>query len=360
MSDDRSTDRGASEVEPAHPQARPVERHADSDPYPNPGIEPHLTRPTDVDDKADRRVERQVSTLFAVSALLTLGFCVAYFAIDKYSAWAGTNALNLVLGCTLGGALLLIGIGAIQWSKMLMDDHEVVELRHSSGSSAEDQVEALASFEQGAAESGFGRRRMLRGSLLASLGVLGLPAVILLGDLGPLPGNRPRETVWAKGVRVVTDPEGEPLRLSDIQLGQLVNAQPSVLFETDEEGEPLYEGTERLNAKAKASVIVVRIDPADLVNPDSEAKSVEGVLCFSKICTHLGCPISLYEQQLRRVLCPCHQSTFDLSDGAKVVFGPAARSLPQLDLGIDEQGYLVALGDFDAIVGPSFPEMTQD
>ena len=202
MSDDRSPDRSpdrrqGGEVEPAHPEARQVELRADGDPYPNPGVDPHLPRPTDVDEKADKRVERQVSTLFAVSALLMLGFCVAYFAIDKYSAWAGTNALNLVLGCTLGGALLLIGIGAIQWSKMLMDDHEIVELRHSSGSSPEDQAEALASFEQGAAESGFGRRRMLRGSLLASLGVLGLPAVIQLGDLGPLPGNRPRETVWA-------------------------------------------------------------------------------------------------------------------------------------------------------------------
>ncbi|MBA2738145.1 MAG: Rieske (2Fe-2S) protein [Nocardioidaceae bacterium] len=329
------------------------------DPVADPGLGTHEPRPTDIDPAAEKRAERQISLLFAISALLTLGFCVAYFAIPRDTEFAGTNALNLTLGVTLGLALLLIGIGAIQWAKTLMDDHEMVEMRHGSSSSAEDRAEALAAFEQGADESGFGRRSMLRGTLLTSLGVLGLPAVVLLADLGPLPGDDPRKTVWAKGVHVVNDVDGKKLRLDDIQFGQLVNGQPGVFFET-EDGEPLYEGTELLNAKAKASVVLVRMVPDEIVNAGSAAKGVEGVLCFSKICPHLGCPISLWEQQTKNLICPCHQSTFDLADGGSVVFGPAKRAVAQLELGLDEEGYLIAMGDFPEPVGPSFPEFYQD
>jgi len=338
---------------------REVERHT-GDPVSDPGLAEHEFRPTDVDEAAEKRAERQISTLFGLSALLTLGFCVAYFAIPEYDSFAGTNALNLALGSTLGLALLFIGMGAIQWSKTLMDDHEIVEMRHGSASSEQDKTEALAAFEQGAAESGFGRRKMIRNSLLTSLGVLGLPAVVLLRDLGPLPGGLPTQTVWAKGVRVVVDVSGEPLRLGDIEFGQLVNAQPELFYETDDQGQPLFEGSALLNAKAKAAVVLVRMLPDDLVNPESAAMGIDGVLCFSKICPHLGCPISLWEQQTRNLLCPCHQSTFDLSDGGRVVFGPAKRSVPQLEIGLDEQGYLIAMGDFDVPIGPSFPEMYQD
>ena len=344
---------------PANHEGHPVELHV-GDPIPNPGLGPHELRPTDTDPAAEKRAERQIALLFGLSALLTLAFCVAYFAIPEDTAFAGTNALNLALGLCLGMALLLIGIGAIQWAKTLMDDHEIVEMRHGSGSSPEDQAAALAAFEQGADESGFGRRSLIRNTLLTSLGVLALPAVVLLGDLGPLPGNDPKKTVWAKGVRVVNDVSGEPLRLEDIVFGQLVNGQPGVFFETNAEGEPAYEGEDLLNAKAKASVILVRMEPEDIVDSASAAKGVEGVLCFSKICPHLGCPISLWEQQTKNLICPCHQSTFDLSDGGTVVFGPAKRSVPQLELALDDEGFLIAMGDFPEPVGPSFPEIHQD
>ena len=375
MTDQRSPRPGNEDALPARPGSVPgtgdhsydhgrepgreVEHHH-GDPVADPGLHEHVPRPTEVDPALDKRAERLVATMFGLSALLTLAFCVAYFAIPEDAVVANTSAMNLALGGTLGLALLFIGFGAVHWARTLMDDHEIVELRHSSGSTAEDQTEALAIFEQGTAESGFGRRTMVRNSLLASLGVLALPAVVLLGDLGPLPGGRPKETVWAKGVRVVNDVSGEPLSLDDIQLGQLVNGQPGIFFETDEEGEPLYEGTALLNAKAKAAVILVRMDPEDLVDPDSAAKGVDGVLCFSKICTHLGCPISLWEQTTRNLLCPCHQSTFNLANGGEPIFGPAKRAVPQLELGLDDEGYLVALGDFAEPIGPSFPEIYQD
>ena len=83
-------------------------------------------------------------------------------------------------------------------------------------------------------------------------------------------------------------------------------------------------------------------------------------MCFSKICTHVGCPISLWEQQTHHLLCPCHQSTFDLGDNGKVIFGPAHRPLPQLPLGVDEDGYLIAMSDFPEIVAPSYPELARD
>jgi ubiquinol-cytochrome c reductase iron-sulfur subunit len=158
-------------------------------------------------------------------------------------------------------------------------------------------------------------------------------------------------------MRVVRDVTGTPIRPADMQFGDLINAEPGIFFETDEEGEPLIEGADLQREKAKAAVILVRMEPEDITPAAGrEDWSVDGILCYSKICTHVGCPISLYERTTHNVLCPCHQSTFDLADNAKVVFGPAARPLPQLPLAVDEEGFLVAQSDFDEPVGPSFWE----
>jgi len=178
-----------------------------------------------------------------------------------------------------------------------------------------------------------------------------------LRDLGPLPGDKLEHTVWKKGIRVVQDVDGARIRPEDMQVGQLVNAEPEVFFETNSEGEPLYEGAALQEAKAKAAVILVRMHPDD-IKPwkGRENWGVEGILCFSKICTHVGCPISLWEQQTHHLLCPCHQSTFDLADNGKVVFGPAGRHLPQLPIMVDSEGYLVAREGFTEPVGPSYWE----
>jgi ubiquinol-cytochrome c reductase iron-sulfur subunit len=163
--------------------------------------------------------------------------------------------------------------------------------------------------------------------------------------------------VWTKGMRVVRDVVGTPIRAADLEIGDLVNAVPEALFAVDEEGEPEIEGVELQVAKSKAAAIVVRMEPDEIIPGEGrENWSVDGVICYSKICTHVGCPISLYERTTHHVLCPCHQSTFDLADSARVVFGPAARALPQLPLGVDEEGYLVALSDFTEPVGPSYWE----
>jgi ubiquinol-cytochrome c reductase iron-sulfur subunit len=327
------------------------------EPIPNPGLPEHLPRPTDVDPVAERRAERQVATLFGLSGLFALLTCVAYFAIGKHDAFLGLGASNVALGGLLGLCLLMIGAGLIQWSRKLMSDHEIVEMRHPASSSEIERAEAVAAFEQGLEDSGIARRPLVRNSLLTAMGLLGLPAIVFLRDLGPLPGDKLAHTVWKKGMRVVQDVDGARIRPVDMQIGQLVNAEPEVFFETNAEGEPEYEGAALQAAKAKAAVILVRMHPDD-IKPwkGRENWGVDGILCFSKICTHVGCPISLWEQQTHHLLCPCHQSTFDLADNGRVVFGPAGRHLPQLPLAVDDQGYLIATSDFTEPVGPSYWE----
>jgi ubiquinol-cytochrome c reductase iron-sulfur subunit len=285
---------------------------------------------------------------------------VAYFAFevgDTPDTFLGLGSSTLFLGLTLGTGLLLIGVGAIQWARKLMSDVEIVEYRHTAGSSEEDRQTALAALSQGVEDSGIGRRPLIRNSLIGGLALLGLPAVVLLRDLGPLPGDALARTVWRKGMRIVNDISGTPIRPDEVEIGQLVNAEPAIFFETDEEGEPVMEGHEVIAAKAKAAVILVRMQPKDITPAQGrENWGVEGILCYSKICTHVGCPISLWEQQSHHLLCPCHQSTFDLADNGKVIFGPAGHALPQLPMGVDDEGYLIALSDFTEPVGPSYWE----
>ncbi|MGH3365660.1 MAG: cytochrome bc1 complex Rieske iron-sulfur subunit [Nocardioidaceae bacterium] len=337
-----------------------VEPDDSQDPVSNPGLPEHQPRPTDVDDRLDKRAERQVAGMFGLATLLTLASCVAYLFIDIDETFLDFSASNFAIGMTLGLALMLIGAGAIQWAKKLMGDHEIVELRHPSSAPPEKQAETVAALRAGNEESGIGRRKLIRNSLIGALGALGLPAVIFLGDLGPLPLGRPSRTVWTRGMRVVNDVTGEPIAPADLTIGQLVNAEPDILIaneQFDSAGEPTLEGTALLNAKAKASVILVRMQPEEITPyPGRENWGIDGILCYSKICTHVGCPISLWEQQTHNLLCPCHQSTFDLANNGVVIFGPAARSLPQLPLGLDSDGFIIAMSDFHEPVGPSFWE----
>ena len=329
-----------------------------SDPLPDPGLPAHTWRPTDVDERLAKRAERQVAGLFGASAVFTVLFFVSYFVFkvgDDWDVTGGLGASTVTLGLTLGLALLCIGVGIIQWARKLMADVEIVEMRHPARSSDEDREASLVALNAGLEESGIARRPLIRNSLFGAIGVIALAPIVLLRDLGPTPSQVENEeeglglehTIWKAGKRVVRDVVGTPIRIADLQIGDLVNAVPDGMFD--------LEGTELQVQKAKAAVIVVRMEPEEIVpGPGREDWSVEGVICYSKICSHVGCPISLYERTTHHVLCPCHQSTFDLADSAKVVFGPAARALPQLPLAVDEEGFLVAQSDFTEPVGPSY------
>lgn len=327
---------------------------------PDPGLPPHQWRPTDVDERLAKRAERQVAGMFMLSSVFVLLFMVSYFTLkvgDNHTTFAGFGASNIALGSTLGMALMLIGVGIIQWARKLMGDHEIVEMRHPARSSDEDREGTLEALNLGLEESGIGRRPLVRNSLLGAVGLLGLPAVVMLRDLGPLPGDKLYSTVWKPRMRVVRDVVGTPINVADIEIGDLVNAEPEIIFALDEEGDHVLEGVELQVAKSKAAVILLRMDPSDItVAEGRENWSVDGIVCYSKICTHVGCPISLNERKTHHLLCPCHQSTFDLADSGKVVFGPAARALPQLPLMVDEEGFLMAQSDFTEPVGPSFWE----
>ena len=337
--------------------------------YANPGLPEHHWRPTDVDSKAEKRAERQVATLFGLSAVCTVLLLVSYFVFDvgeNPDLIGSFGASNLALGLSLAGALLFIGIGVIQWARKLMADHEIVEYRHPAASAPQDREATLAALNAGVEESGITRRPLIRNSLLGALGMLGLPAVVMLRDLGPTPdqveesaeypGAGLEHTVWDKGMRVVRDVLGTPIKPSDLEIGDLVNGEPEAIFNGGEDGEPL-EGLALQVAKSKGAVVMVKMEPQEIIpGPGRENWSIDGIVCYSKICTHVGCPISLYERTTHHLLCPCHQSTFDLADSARVVFGPAARPLPQLPLAVDSEGYLVAQSDFTEPVGPSYWE----
>ncbi|MFB8774390.1 cytochrome bc1 complex Rieske iron-sulfur subunit [Streptomyces broussonetiae] len=321
-------------------------------PFADPGLPPHEYRVQDIDERAAKRSERTVSLLFTVSMLATVGFIAAFVAIpvDKsvfIFPFGHISALNFALGLTLGIALFCIGAGAIHWARTLMSDHEMVQERHPVEASPELRATIHEEFKQGAKESQLGRRKLLRNTMLGALTLVPLTGVVLLRDLGPLPGTKLRHTLWSKGKLLVNMNTDEPLRPSDIAVGSLTFAKPEGL---DEHAEDFN------NEIAKAALMIVRLQPGDIKDKRELEWSHEGIVAYSKICTHVGCPISLYEQQTHHVLCPCHQSTFDLSDGARVIFGPAGHALPQLRIGVNDEGYLEALSDFEEPVGPAFWE----
>lgn len=179
------------------------------------------------------------------------------------------------------------------------------------------------------------RRTLLAGLAATGAGALGLGGAIwALSD-----GYRRalRRTAWAAGVRLVTE-DARPIRVDDVPLGGLVTAFPQGAVDA-----------------ADSPLVLIRLHPSLIrPEPDRVGWAEDGCLAYSKICTHAGCPVGLYEAERHELLCPCHQSAFDVLHAARPTFGPAAAPLPQLPLGVDGDGYLVALGDLSAPPGPAF------
>jgi ubiquinol-cytochrome c reductase iron-sulfur subunit len=327
-------------------------------PVPDPGLEEHEHRYTDVDEAAADRAYRQIVGMLASVPVLVLAFLFVYFGVPKEAELVlfGANFMmqTTLLGITGGLATLMIGVAAIAWARSLMSDEEIVGDRHGAASPPEARERVLADLETGIEASGIRRRKLLGTGMAGALGLIAVPAIVTLADLGPWPTPEVRaetleKTIWAEGIRLVNDVNYLPLKASELLVGQLVNAVPANLEE--------LHGAAHQSAKAKAAIIIVRMDPNSIKIPESRRDwQVDGILCYSKICTHVGCPISLWEQQTHHLLCPCHQSTFDLGNSGVVVFGPAARSLPQLPITTDAEGYLVARSDFTVPVGPSYFE----
>ncbi len=320
--------------------------------FADPGPSPHVHRLADLDERAARRAERQVATLFGISMLATVIFLVAYFAIDQkaYRFIPGigqANLSNIVLGVTLGLSLLGIGLGAVHWAKTLMPDTEVAEDRHPQRSSDEARGQAVETIMAGGDASQLARRPLIKYTLGGALGLVAIPSVVALaGGLGPLPKAELSTTFWRKGMRLMRDVELTPIKASDVTIGSVFHVMP----------EGIDKSEHVLEEKGKAAVLLMRLDPDDIESPKERDWGYEGIVAYSKICTHVGCPVGLYEQQTHHLLCPCHQSTYDVTRDCKVIFGPAHRPLPQLKITVDAEGYLVADSPFREAVGPSFWE----
>jgi ubiquinol-cytochrome c reductase iron-sulfur subunit len=326
-----------------------------SDAFQNPGLPPHRQRVTDRDPKAAKHAERAIVALFYVSIVGAVFAMAAYFAFPIHANDLPSVRLNnLLLGLGLSLALLAIGVGAVHWGKVLMADHEGVDIRHPIRGDEKTRARAVEIIDLADQESGFGRRTLIRNSMIAAIAVLPFPAIFLFRDLAPANGT-PAEayshTMWKKGSRLTKDPSGVPIKASDVTIGSVFHVIP----------EGLNDAPDMLEQKAKAAVLLMRLDPADLhPSKGRESWAYNGIVAYSKICTHVGCPVALYEQQTHHLLCPCHQSQFDITREAEVIFGPAKRPLPQLPISVDSQGYLVAQSDFHEPVGPSFWERRGD
>jgi ubiquinol-cytochrome c reductase iron-sulfur subunit len=226
-----------------------------------------------------------------------------------------------------------------------MPDHEVVMQRHEFRSPEEDRKDFVDTVKEGAANSGLGRRSLIKRSLGAALGLSAISPILLLRDLGPLPGPEQKMTNWKSGTYLVTDPGDRRIKASDLEVGSVAQVMPEFANPKDR----------HLDDIAKDALLLIRLRPAEFnLEPDRLAMTHEGIIAFSKICSHMGCAVALYEQTTKHLLCPCHQSTFDVTRAAKVIFGPAARPLPQLDITVDSEGYLIARKPFSEPVGPSF------
>jgi len=318
--------------------------------------EAHLTRPSDEEGThflpesyyggeelspvEEKFAEYQVAGLFGLATLATLWVCVAFFVIPAHEALG--RWMNFSLGGGVAIALLAVGAGFVIWAKKLLPHDKAVQERHALHSPEEEELAAEETFLKGFHATGLGSRKILRRSLLGVVAILPLPALVFLKDLGPLPTKKLRQTGWKAGDRLVDATTREAVKLGDLEIGGIKTVMPSGFSTTAE--------------FALSPTMLIRFAPGEIRSAKEESWAIDDHVAYSKICTHAGCPISLYEQQTHHLLCPCHQSTFDMSNDANVIFGPAARRLPQLKLALDAEGYFIAAQDYVEPVGPSFWE----
>jgi ubiquinol-cytochrome c reductase iron-sulfur subunit len=324
--------------------------------------------------RAEKRAARSVAMWFLISALSGVAFLAAFlFWPFEYvpPGAPGHSLISLytpVVGGTLGFSVLALGIAVIAYVKKFFPDEVSVQQRHDGPSDEVARRTVVAQVVQAGKETGIARRKMIVGSAGLATGVLGLGlGVAAVAPLvrDPWKGG-PEAALWTTGWRPVNgetvylrydtgDPEEVALvRPEDQEPGSMMTVFPFREAERGDE-EALLHGLRR--ADSPVMLIRLRPDTPRTFQPGQERLAYGDYIAYSKICTHLGCPTSLYESQTNRILCPCHQSQFLATEYGKPVFGPAARPLPLLPITVNDEGYFVATGDFEAPVGPSFWEM---
>lgn len=276
----------------------------------------------------ERRAELLVLLLFGASTVAGVSLLVLYVA-------GGQPQLEgILLTICLGG----IGAGIVVWGQRLMPSRIRVEKRGPVGGSPqriEDLEQALVE------EAGFSRRTLLIRALAGTMAGLAAALAIPVFSLGPAPGRALFETAWRNGGRLAVA-GGDPIRPEDLPIGGVLT-----VFPNGDDQDP------------NAATLLIRVEPELLRLPGERAAwAPDGFVAYSKVCTHAGCPVGLYRSSEHTLICPCHQSEFDVLDGARPISGPAARALPQLPIRLQEDGTFVALADFPEPVGPGFWNMT--
>jgi ubiquinol-cytochrome c reductase iron-sulfur subunit len=283
----------------------------------------------------EERAARHIAAALALTTASALGLAVLY-------ALGGQDQLEgILLALALGG----LGYSFVIAARRLLPQGPFTEDREPLTSSESD-IEAFgqdfgrlydAADGEGGTDHGLARRKFLIRMFGAAAGALGLAALFPVASLGPRPGNSLFVTKWRKGSRVV-DEQGRRVHVDDLEVGGVITVFP--------------EGSV---GSADSQTLLLRVGNQALTTRDGrETWAPEGYVAYSKVCTHAGCPVGLYQHDIQRLLCPCHQSTFEVLDGATPVFGPATRSLPQLPLMVDDDGQLRAQDDYDEPIGPGF------
>jgi len=286
------------------------------EPRPTPtGDDPRLPAPV---------AERRIAVAFVASTLAALGLAGVYVAGGQPQAE----------GALLFVALSGLGVGAVQWARQIDDGPTAGERGELAGSEA-DQEAVVEEVADDVAD--LGRRRLLSRLLLGAVGALGLAALFPIRSLGPSPGHSLERTAWRPGRRLV-DSEGHRVRPDTLTVGGTITVFPEGAVQAGD-----------------SQVVLIRLAAGrNRPRRGRETWAPDGNIAYSKICTHVGCPVGLYQEDTHELVCPCHQSTFDVLDGARPRFGPATRGLPQLPLAVDGEGFLVAQSDFTEPVGPGF------
>jgi ubiquinol-cytochrome c reductase iron-sulfur subunit len=272
---------------------------------------------------------RAAIACFVVAACSGLGAAYAY-ASQRSDRW---------LGICIALALAGVGFGLAMWARSLDLDEHVVQPRDRLRTTEEEREQFGEVVDETTVM--IGRRRVLPILLGTSLVGLAVGFFGPIGSLGPKPGSALSTTAWRRGRRLVSG-EGTPIANTDSSsFGQLATVFPEGFVGRDD-----------------SQVILLRLPPDALSPRTIDNGAIDGWVAYSKICTHAGCSVGLFGVDdrppdiLRQLVCPCHQSVFDPTDAAEPVGGPAPRPLPQLPLGVDDEGFLIATSDFAGQVGP--------
>lgn len=276
----------------------------------------------------DRTAERRVVKGLALTVVAALALAVVYMK-------GGQPQLEgIFLAVALGG----LGYGFAIWAERLLPQGPDEQEREPLGSTEEERTAFVEDLER---QGVIGRRKLLTRMLgLAGL-ALGFAALFPIRSLGSGPGKKLEKTSWKKGTPLV-DEKGRVVKVDTVPVGGMLTVFPEGHEEAPE-------------SIADSQVVLIHVEEGFLEGPrGGEDWAPEGLIAFSKVCTHAGCPVGLYQADTHELICPCHQSAFNVLEGAHPVFGPATRPLPQLPIEIDHEGVLKAKADFDEPIGPAY------